>query len=128
MEWRIIRENEVMRSFLSNPRLREGHCLVIPNRHVTEFTQLEPKELQILTQEIGRLARILNEIYGEGYQIINKYRPNQAGKGITVAHMHTHIVPMLESDGLFAMPDPNAVDGFKELLLDEAKIMLEVLR
>lgn len=115
---RIIRSDELITSFVSNPRFREGQCLVIPNRHIVQIGELETDEAASVMLEIGRLATWLDR--GFGYGVMEKFQPTQADNGIKVAHLHFHVFPRFEhEENLFPMPQPNRFEGFYHAPSDE---------
>lgn len=108
---RTLHTSELMSSFVSRPWFRDGHCLVIPNRHVTTISELTPKESQEIMGEIGRLSAILDNGFGTG--VMQKYQPLQAENGIKVHHLHFHVFPRREEESdLFPAPQPNDFTGF----------------
>jgi len=110
-EDRIIRAGCLSMSFVSRPWFRPGHCLVIPNRHVSTPAELEGREGNVIMEELGRLSLLLDRGYGAG--IMQKYQPLQAENEVKVNHLHFHVFPRLEHEtGLFPMPEPNSFDGF----------------
>lgn len=109
--WRTIRAGELATSFVSRPWFREGHCLVIPNRHITTLEELTEQESSALLREAGRLAARLDKGYGHG-GILQKHQPLQP-EGIKVNHLHLHVAPRhKEESGLFVVPEPNSFEGF----------------
>jgi len=117
--WRTIRQAEGSRSFVSNPRFREGQILVIPNRHLTTLAELDSTESTEIMREVGRLGLLLDKGFGTG--VMQKYQPLQTENGIKVNHLHFHVFPRLEEEvGLFPVPEPNSFDGFE--LADRAEI------
>lgn len=100
-----------MTSFVSRPWFRNGHCLVIPNRHIVTLAELEDTESAAILAEVGRLAVALDKGYGTG--MMQKYQPLQDENGIKVNHLHVHVFPRNESETmLFPVPEPNTFDGF----------------
>ena|SRR5271157_1355514 len=73
-----------------------GHTLVVPKRHVLEITELSGEEMADMGTMLGRLLPKLLKEYGtDSYNMaIN------TGKiaGMSVAHMHLHVVPRHMSD------------------------------
>ncbi|HSW75196.1 MAG TPA: HIT family protein [Candidatus Saccharimonadales bacterium] len=111
LEKRTIRVGELCRSIVSVPRFQEGHCLVIPNRHITTVAELEPNESVEIMQELGRLSVALDKGYGTG--IMQKYQPLQPDNGVKVSHLHFHVFPRLAEElRLFPVPEPNSFEAF----------------
>ena len=77
-----------------NP-VTEGHILVVPKRHVTDFAE-DPK---VTSRTMAYASRLAYWIGGD-FNLI-------ASKGVeatqTVFHLHVHLVPRVPGDGL-ALP------------------------
>ncbi len=102
---------EVCTSFVSYPWFREGHCLVVPNRHITTLAEIDEKEAAAIFAELGRLAALLDKGYGSG--MMQKDQPLQPENGIKMDHLHFHVFPrQQEEPGLFPVPEPNSFEGF----------------
>lgn len=73
-----------------------GHSLVIPQRHIGSFFELEPNERQDLFELLEKMQNILAlEYQAEGYNIgIN----DGAAAGQTVPHLHIHLIPRFAGD------------------------------
>ena len=73
----------------------EGHLLIIPNRHVQAFHELNAEEIT----EIGALVQKVAAVYkGREYLLLQKNGP---GAGQTVPHVHVHFVPRPEEMSSF---------------------------
>lgn len=108
---RKIRTNKLSYSFVSSPWFREGHCLVVPNRHITNPSELTPSEASEILLELGRLSSLLDEGYGTG--IMQKYQPLQRQNEVKQDHLHFHVFPrQKEEDSLFPVPTPNDFSAF----------------
>lgn len=73
-----------------NP-VTEGHELVIPRQHAEFIWQLDPNHLGYTMYDVATRA------YGRPCNIIQS---NGASATQTVKHVHFHIVPRREADGL----------------------------
>lgn len=109
--WRTIRKTQYIRSFISKPWFRDGHCLVIPIRHISSVSELNENESIEIMRELGRLGEILNTGFGTG--VMQKYMPMQAENGVKMNHLHFHVFPRVENEeGLFPTPYPNEFGSF----------------
>lgn len=127
LSWRTINEDDLMVSFVSNPRFRKGQCLVIPKRHVEQVAELSVEEAGAIMLELGRLESKLDHGYGSG--ILQKFQPTQPENGIKVNHLHFHVFPRYEAEaGLYPVPEPNSFDGFTEAPRQEITELAESLR
>ncbi|MHA1819649.1 MAG: HIT family protein [Promethearchaeota archaeon] len=73
-----------------------GHLMVIPNRHIKDFRDLNEKELKEMQKLIMNSQNILDELYHpSGYNIglnIGNF------SGASISHLHVHIVPRYKSE------------------------------
>lgn len=73
-----------------------GHLLIVPNTHLTKFTDLTREELIHISRTIQGVQMLLDDLYNpKGYNIgINQ------GKiaGGSIEHIHIHIVPRYSSE------------------------------
>ena len=77
-----------------------GHCLILPNRHVADISKLTPQELQQMIQLLIKTKDLLGKAFKpHGYNIgFNLGRI--AGAGIP-KHIHMHVVPRWKGDHNF---------------------------
>ena len=77
-----------------------GHCMVVPNRHVADIEKLKASEWAELIQVLLTTKKIITKAFKPmGFNIgINIGRP--AGAGIP-GHVHVHIVPRWNGDHNF---------------------------
>ena len=77
-----------------------GHVMVVCNRHVENFTALEPEESREVMDLIARCeAAIVNAYQPEGINV-GANLGRSAGAGI-VGHLHVHLVPRWHGDTNF---------------------------
>ncbi len=80
-------------------RISEGHILVIPTSHSETILNLEDKEA---LKELGEVLKFvsnkqLKENHADGINILNA---NNKAAQQSAFHLHFHIVPRYENDGL----------------------------
>jgi len=77
-----------------------GHCLVVPNRHVGDISRLSRTEYVQLMDLLLKTKKILQKTFGpQGFNIgINL--GHIAGAGIP-GHVHIHVVPRWQGDHNF---------------------------
>jgi histidine triad (HIT) family protein len=128
---RIIKRAELTTVFLSNPRLMEGHTLVVPNRHIEEPWQLTEAELKEIFQCIFDIEKhLLLADVGAGFDIRQNYRPFLQQSQLKIDHVHFHILPRYKEDKLHTESMHYEVELFEPLPEAEAtkiKNILEVL-
>ncbi|HSX15127.1 MAG TPA: HIT domain-containing protein [Candidatus Saccharimonadales bacterium] len=124
---RLIRSNDLMASFLSNPRLAPGHVLVIPRRHFEPPQALNDAELIAIYQEITRLSTHLLTIF-KGVDIWQKTRPQVAENTIKRHHLHFHVIPSNPGDSVYERALEWDPDHFLVLSAGERNQMLKLLK
>lgn len=97
-----------------------GHTLIIPNRHVGSFFELEGNERAQLLTLLDRAKDVLDaEFKPQGYNVGINDGP---AAGQTVPHLHIHFIPSFTND----RPNPRAESGVfvQEASLQKGKYKL----
>ncbi|HUC31239.1 MAG TPA: HIT family protein [Candidatus Paceibacterota bacterium] len=98
---RLLREGKYTFAILSDPRLMEGHILVIPKRHVEKMSQLSREERDELLDETIKIEeKLLTKV--SGIDIAQHYRPFIPENLLKVNHLHVHIRPRELNDELYS--------------------------
>ena len=92
----IIAESELAYATFDIFPVSEGHCLVITKRHISNFFETTPEEINELFFLVKKVKSIITA----------KYRPQGFNVGIninevagqTVPHVHIHVIPRYEGD------------------------------
>jgi diadenosine tetraphosphate (Ap4A) HIT family hydrolase len=93
----LYRTEQVVAFFPTEPATL-GHTLVIPTRHVETVTGLHAREISALARATVQLSRwIEDELHPEGLNLIQS---NGEVAEQTVPHVHVHVVPRWENDGV----------------------------
>lgn len=103
--WKIMENNDVIGILDTNPTA-EGHCLIIPKRHVHHWHDLNDAE----TSTVFNAAKLVAK------QIKKKYKPDFVCvfiRGGRVKHTHVVLFPSHEGDRL---------SGFPQSILGKANI------
>ena len=93
-----IYEDENVQAFLDINPVRPGHVLIISKKHFDDFLQTPDDELEkifSLAKKIGK--KMIDEGIAEG---INIQFNNGPAAGQVVNHVHLHLIPRKENDGL----------------------------
>lgn len=77
-----------------------GHLMVIPNEHTSDFTALDPETLQEMHVLAQHGLNALKEAYGPGGFNLGMNLGTAAGAGIK-DHLHLHVVPRWVGDTNF---------------------------
>ena len=93
----FVHEDADVLAFLDRAPLIKGHVLVIPRRHVETFDDLPRDLIAPLFGAVQRVSRSFPSVLGSdgSFTSINT-RVSQS-----VPHVHVHVVPRKEGDGLF---------------------------
>ena len=83
---RIIRKGKHTLVILSNPRLVEGHLLVIPKRHIVKMSELNKEEKEELLDTVIEFQEKIISRFASGCDIRQNYRPFQKEDGIKIDH------------------------------------------
>lgn len=91
-------EDDAVLAFLDIGPLAEGHLLVIPKPHYVTLDEMSPDAVAAVTGRLPGLARAVLRVTGaSGYNILQN---NGRVSGQAVFHVHFHIIPRRENDGL----------------------------
>lgn len=114
--WKIMENNDVMGILDTNPSA-EGHCLIIPKKHVPYWHDLNDAE----TSAVFNAARLVAK------QIKKEYKPDFVCifiRGGRVKHAHIVLFPSHEGDRLSGFPQ--SVLGKVEINFKEVQEKLQV--
>jgi ATP adenylyltransferase len=112
----VVARGRVVYAVLNLYPYNSGHLMVVPFRHVADYTDLEHDEVVELGSFTQRAMRVLRAVMGpHGFNIgMNQGTP--AGAGIA-AHLHQHVVPRWGGDTNF-MPVTAQTRVLPQLLAD----------
>ena len=93
----VHRDDEVI-AILDRAPLFLGHTLVMPIAHVETLDDLRPEQVGTLFEAVRRMSiAVQAACAAEGSFVATNTRVSQS-----VAHVHVHVVPRNEGDGLFS--------------------------
>ena len=92
----VVLETDDALAFLDHRPVFPGHCLLIPRRHVETLTDLPDELIQPFFRAGQRLARAVEQaMEAEGTFVAMNNKVSQS-----VPHLHLHVVPRRQKDGL----------------------------
>ena len=91
-----------------------GHLMVVPYRHIADYTDLEPGEMVEFGELTSHAMTVLRKVSGPHGFNIGINAGETAGAGIA-AHLHQHVVPRWGGDSNF-MPVIGATKVLPQLL------------
>jgi len=94
-----IYENDHVLSFLDIGPVSEGHILVVFKQHTCSVDQTAPLAMAEIAKVLPKLAgSVKNAMAADGYNVLCN---NGTSAGQVVEHLHFHIIPRKENDGVF---------------------------
>lgn len=94
-----VYEDATTYAFLdANPNTK-GHTLVITKKPYRNILDIPEAELQNLILSVQKVAKLLKEKL-PGCQGVNVGQNNEPAAGQVVFHIHFHVIPRYEGDGL----------------------------
>ena len=91
-------EDDDVLAFLDIGPLSRGHCLIIPKEHYTTIDQMPAGLASACAAVLPRLSQAVVTATGAaGWNVLQN---NGAIAGQEVSHVHFHIIPRSEGDGL----------------------------
>ncbi len=94
----IVHRDERTIAFLDRAPLLLGHTLVMPIAHVETLDDLSPEQVGTLFDAVRRMSIAVQAACdAQGSFVVANTRVSQS-----VAHVHVHVVPRNEGDGLFS--------------------------
>ena len=93
----LAKENELAYASYDSFPVSEGHCLIIPKRHVKDYFDLSNEEI-IACNDL--IKEIKNEIIKKDSSVKGFNIGSNAGKisGQSILHCHIHLIPRRAGD------------------------------
>jgi diadenosine tetraphosphate (Ap4A) HIT family hydrolase len=93
----IVDENELCLAFRDSYPVTEGHTLIIPKRHVSDYFDLHSPERNAIEELLQRQREVLKSNYKDitGFNIgVN----SGEDAGQSIFHVHVHLIPRRKGD------------------------------
>ncbi len=113
---------------LSDPRLVEGHTLVIPKRHVEYAFEMTDEERKELFDTLLEWQEKIIKCYSKGCDILQNCRPYQPQDWIKQYHVHFHLQPRFPNDGIWEKLTSPAREMFEPLPKQECEKFMSLFR
>ena len=93
----LVKENDLAYASYDSYPVSEGHCLIIPKRHVKDYFNLSNDEI-IACNDL--IKEIKNEIIKKDNSVKGFNVGSNAGKisGQSILHCHIHLIPRRPGD------------------------------
>ena len=107
---KTVFEDDVVKVFLDVNPNTEGHMLVVPKKHIADFTEMDDETLTHIHHVIKDMKELIYDKLGAiGLKIVNNYGCEQL-----VKHYHVHLIPVYK-EGTFEYPYVSS-DNLDEIL------------
>jgi histidine triad (HIT) family protein len=93
-----VYEDEVALAFMDINPISYGHTLLIPKEHFSQVSQMDTEKYQALVKMVPELTKAILEATGAAG--LNVLQNNGRAAGQVVEHLHIHLIPRYEADGL----------------------------
>ena len=93
-----VYEDDAIIAFLDLGPMTRGHTLVVPKKHcanLLEFSAEDAPELISALQKVG--SAVMRATGAKGFHVLQNNFP---AAGQTVFHLHWHVIPRSEGDGI----------------------------
>ena len=97
-----IYEDEHTFAFLDIAGDIDGHTLVIPKKHFTNILDCDSKTLGYVMESVKKISN--HYVNNCGYNGVNILNANDKSAQQSVFHLHFHILPRKNDDGVDAFP------------------------
>lgn len=116
--WKVY-EDEHTIALLDLYPVHKGHTLVIPKKHCTDFISGDSECLTRVLETTQKVSRaVVAATHADGCNVTTN---NGAAAGQSIFHLHWHIIPRFEHDGLHLWPQSEYADGEKETFQENIK-------
>ena len=107
---KVFEDDKVIVIMDANPQT-DGHVLVIPKKHVTDYTELDNELLNHINNVAKEMApKLINKLDAKALTFVVNYGDSQA-----VKHFHLHLMP----DYLVKPKCEKTIDEVYEIIKDE---------
>lgn len=98
---RIVYEDEQTIAFLDINPLSRGHTLIVPKEHSADLLDTSDEVLAAVAATAKKVGTMVKRaMAAPGFNLLNA---NGSMAGQTVFHLHLHVVPRYQGDGLRAV-------------------------
>jgi histidine triad (HIT) family protein len=94
----VVHEDEHTLAFMDIGQVNPGHVLVALKQHAENIFALDEAQAAAVFRSAAKVARAIRGAFEP--QGLSVYQANGAAAGQTVFHLHIHLVPRYEGDGM----------------------------
>lgn len=109
--YQVYQDDKVLAFFDILP-ISPGHTIIVPKKHVPDIEGLEDDEMAALALAIKKVGKaVMDGLDVKGYSV---FLDNKSAANQHVPHVHFHLVPRAEGDGLERWPQSGYGEGEAE--------------
>lgn len=94
----VVYEDEHTLAFMDIGQVNPGHVLLAVKRHAENIFALDETQAGAVFRAAARVARAIRDAFEP--QGLSVYQANGKAAGQTVFHLHLHLVPRHDDDGM----------------------------
>ena len=95
-ESKILYENDKIIVFMDLNPNSNGHVLIVPKKHITDFTEIDNETLNEINNTAKKMHKIIMEkLKPDGIKLVVNY-----GELQVVKHYHLHLIPFYKEKQL----------------------------
>ena len=114
--YKVYEDNHVVAFFDILP-ISPGHTIIVPKNHVADIEGLSDEEMSAMSLALKKIGKAVLEGLGvKGYSV---FLDNKSAANQHVPHVHFHLVPRAEGDGLERWPQSGYSEGEAEHCLKQ---------
>jgi len=114
-----VYEDEQVVAILDIKPVHAGHILVLPKKHVANLEEISETDLSAVITVVKKIGGLLKEKLNYiGYNVVEN---NDPIAGQEIPHLHFHLIPRLENDGLNHWAHQEYKPGEAEEILKKLK-------
>ena len=114
-----IYEDEQVFAFLDIRPVNKGHALVVPKKHAKDFLEVDAATLTETVTRVQKIAKAVMKATGAGG--FNLHVNTGSAAGQVVFHLHFHIIPRFEGDGIKMWPYSEVAPKTRQEMASEIK-------
>lgn len=115
----IIYEDDAHLAFLDINPVNKGHVLIVPKKHCDDFFSCDDETLVRTMPLMRRIGEAV--VKGMNAQGCNITTNNGAAAGQVIFHLHWHIIPRFDHDGLKLWSGTTYQNGEMEQVAEEIR-------
>lgn len=114
-----VYENDKVMAFFDILPISQGHTIVVPKKHVSDVEDLTDEDFTAMAVAVKKIGKAIMDGLGvKGYSV---FLDNKSAANQHVPHVHFHVVPRVEGDGLERWPQSGYSEGEAEKCLEKIK-------